>query len=159
MAKVFRKKMDVLRQQQTHREKFLPLIEKAWFDQEQHKIRLILNNQLELSIPPSFLQEVAELNDSELSQIEVGPGGYYLHWDEPGVGAELTNILAGRFGSRKWMEKLHAKQGVPLGLWPDSEPVRSEWGKTGAHMKSQAKAAASRENGKKGGRPRKKALA
>lgn len=154
----FKTKMDRLRQQQAEREKFEPLIAKAWFDQAQRKIRIVLTNGIELSIPPAFLQEICELSDLELSQIEVGPGGYNIRWDEAGMGAEISNLLAGRFGSRKWMEKLHAELGVPMGLWPDSEPARSAWGKTGARMTSKAKAAASRENGKKGGRPKKQAL-
>ena len=53
------------------------------------------------------------------------------------------------------MEKLHAEQGIHLGMWADSEFARSEWGKAGGGIKSAAKAKASRENGKKGGRPRK----
>lgn len=151
----FEDKYQTMQSEYQHQAQFQPKITHAHFDIDNHLIKIKLNNGLEISLPPKFCQEIAELDDHNLTLIEVGPGGDSILWDEAGMGIEITSILAGRFGSRKWMNHMHEKYGIPLGLWPDSEAVRSEWGRIGGSITSKAKTAAVRQNGTKGGRPRK----
>lgn len=71
--------------------------------------------------------------------IEISPGGLGLHFPMLDADLYLPALLEGIFGSRKWMAGM--------------------MGRSGGLTKSPAKAAASRENGKIGGRPRKPAIA
>jgi hypothetical protein len=70
----------------------------------------------------------------QLAEVEVTPSGYGLHWESLDVDLGVPELVAGLFGSKAWM---------------------SELGRQGGKSKSAAKAQASRDNGKSGGRPRK----
>lgn len=61
--------------------------------------------------------------------------GYGLHWESLDVDFTVPGLLAGMFGTQSWM----ARQG--------------------GQARSDAKAAAARANGRKGGRPKKQATA
>lgn len=141
-----------------HRKQFEAVIAAAAYDPAQKRLVITLNNGLGLLLDPAHCQELAELDEAELMAVQVSPAGSHVYWDESGAGIPLDNILAGRFGSRKWMEQMQAEHGIPLGLWKDSELARSEWGRMGGSLTSEAKARSSRENGKKGGRPPKQTL-
>ncbi|MBQ1763160.1 MAG: DUF2442 domain-containing protein, partial [Aquincola sp.] len=68
-------------------------------------------------------------------EIEVSPSGLGLHVPALDADLYLPALLDGFFGSRKWMA--------------------ASLGQAGGRASTQAKAAASRANGKLGGRPRK----
>lgn len=67
--------------------------------------------------------------------MEVEGNGYGLHWESLDADLTVPGLLAGIFGSTAWMREL---------------------GRRGGSAASEAKARAARENGRKGGRPRKK---
>lgn len=62
------------------------------------------------------------------------PGAESIYWECLDVGFSVPNLIAGSFGTKAWMREL---------------------GRAGGRVRSPAKTAAVRENGKKGGRPRK----
>jgi len=68
--------------------------------------------------------------------IEISPSGYGLHFPKLDADLYLPSILEGVFGSERWMA--------------------SRMGMRGGRSRSAAKTMAARENGKKGGRPRRK---
>ena len=73
---------------------------------------------------------------SLLRDVKVLGDGYALRWETLDVDYTVSGLLAGRLGTRHWMASL--------------------LGASGGKSKSPAKVRASRENGRKGGRPRKK---
>lgn len=79
---------------------------------------------------------MARKSAESLSVIEISPMGIGLHWPKLNVDLTVEGLLSGIFGSDQWMLKQHL----------------SKAGK----VKSPAKAISSRENGAKGGRPKKK---
>ena len=100
-----------------------------------HK-RLIINlhTGVELTVPMRLLEGLADIDDAEaLSRIEITPSGLGLHWPDLDADVYVPAMLSGVFGSRKWMA--------------------AELGRRGGKARSQAKAAAARTNGLKGGRP------
>jgi hypothetical protein len=69
-----------------------------------------------------------------LKVIEISPAGWGLHFPKLDADVYVPALFEGIYGSKAWMKQLASRAGS---------------------VKSEAKAATSRENGKKGGRPRK----
>lgn len=116
-----------------------PIAVSARYDRGRGRIIVGLNTGLELAFPPHMAEGLEGATPSALAHIEITPSGLGLHW--PALDADLyvPGLLVGVFGSRRWMA--------------------SRLGALGGRVRSAAKAAASRENGKRGGRPRKTAAA
>ncbi len=93
-----------------------------------------LGNGMELAFPTVLAQGLEHARAGDLSTIEVTPSGLGLHFPKIDVDLYLPALMEGVMGSRKWMA--------------------AKLGRAGGHARSSAKAAASRENGKLGGRPR-----
>jgi hypothetical protein len=95
---------------------------------------LVLSTGIEVAIPRALLQGLEGAKPEELRQIEIEGPGSGLHWPALGIDHYVPALLSGVFGTRHWM---------------------SELGRKGGRARSLAKAAASRRNGRRGGRPRK----
>jgi hypothetical protein len=94
-----------------------------------------LDNGLELAFPPNLAQGLENATPAALAKIEISPLGTGLHWPELDADLYVPGLLAGMFGSESWMA--------------------ARLGAAGGQARSAAKTAAVRENGRKGGRPRK----
>ena len=109
----------------------------ARYDRRVSRIVVSLNTGLELAIPPHIVEGLNHARPAELAEIEISPTGLGLHFPTLDADLYIPSLLEGLFGSSHWMA---------AGL-----------GKLGGSSRSEAKAAASRSNGKLGGRPRKTA--
>jgi hypothetical protein len=78
-------------------------------------------------------QGLETATDEDLAAVEILGAGYGLHWEALDVDLSIPGLLAGLFGTKAYMAR------------------------RAGQAKSPAKAAAARENGRKGGRPRKHA--
>jgi hypothetical protein len=74
---------------------------------------------------------------SQLDEIEISPSGFGIHFPKLDADIYLPALLEGVLGSKKWMA--------------------SRLGQIGGQSRSRAKKAASRANGRLGGRPKKRA--
>jgi hypothetical protein len=111
----------------------------ARYDRRLSRVMVTLGNGLELAFPPHLAEGLAGAKPADLSIIEVTPTGLGLHWPRLDADLYLPSLLEGAFGSPRWMAGL--------------------LGKNGGQARTEAKVAAARENGRKGGRPRKVARA
>ena len=111
----------------------------ARYDRRVSRVVVTLSNGLELAFPPRLAEGLAGANAADLMAIEITPTGLGLHWPQLDADLYLPSLLAGVFGSTAWMA--------------------AQLGRNGGQSRSEAKAAAARENGHKGGRPRKVAVA
>ena len=85
-----------------------------------------------IGLPYNLLQGLESATPEQIAAVEVTPSGYGLHWESLDLG--VPELIAGVFGTKAWMTEL---------------------GRLGGQVKSAAKEKAARENGKRGGRPRK----
>ena len=107
----------------------------ASYDRRARRILVSLSNGLELAFPPHLAEGLADAKPADLAAIEITSTGLGLHWPKLDADLYLPALLQGIFGSPRWMAGL--------------------LGKSGGLARTPAKLAAARENGRKGGRPRK----
>jgi hypothetical protein len=98
------------------------------------KIEVDFDNGVTLAVPVSLIEGLRGASDAELKVIEISPAGWGLHFPKLDAHVYVPALFEGIYGSKTWMKHLASRAGS---------------------VKSDAKAASSRENGKKGGRPRK----
>jgi Protein of unknown function (DUF2442) len=115
-------------------EKTEPRAVKAWYELASAKIFIELQNGVVMGFPPHLLQGLESATSEQLAEVEVTPSGYGLHWESQDLDLAVPQLVAGIFGTKAWMAEL---------------------GRQGGKAKSSAKAKSSRENGKRGGRPKK----
>ena len=113
----------------------IPRAVSAYYDRKTGRIVIHLSSRLIVSFSPSDAEGLEDARPSQLKEIEISPSGYGIHF--PAVDADLyvPGLLEGFLGSKAWMA--------------------SRLGQIGGRSSSKAKKAASRANGKLGGRPRK----
>jgi hypothetical protein len=112
----------------------------ARYDQQSGRLVIDLKNGVTLAIPIGLIQGLRGAAPEEIAEVELGPRGAALHWENLDVDFSVGGLMAGIFGNKAWMSSL-----------------MTELGSKGGRAKSEAKAAAARANGAKGGRPRKAA--
>src|SRR5437660_1077860 len=107
----------------------------ATYDSKNDQVRVLLTNGVAVSIPRKYLQGLDQAKSSDLLNIELLGGGTGLHWPRLNVSHYVLGLLNDVFGTKQWMAHL---------------------GHVGGTSRSEAKKAAARVNGLKGGRPSKK---
>jgi len=113
----------------------IPRAVSAHYDRKTGRIVIHLSSKLIVSFSPGDAEGLEDARPSQLNQIEISPSGFGIHF--PAVDADLyiPGLLEGFLGSETWMA--------------------SRLGQIGGRSRSKAKKAASRTNGRLGGRPRK----
>jgi len=113
----------------------IPRAVSAHFDRGVGRIVIGLSTQMDVAFPPHVVQVLENAKPSQLEPIEITPSGFGLHFPKLDADLYLPALLEGFFGSKRWM---------------------AAWlGALGGSSRSTAKASASRENGRLGGRPKK----
>lgn len=107
----------------------------AHYDPLSGRIVVGLNTNMEVTFSPQFIQGLENVKPSQLEPIEITPSGFGLHFPKLDADVYLPALLEGVFGSKRWMA--------------------AQLGTLGGRSKSVAKASASRNNGRLGGRPKK----
>lgn len=106
----------------------------ARYDQSRGRVILVFNTGVEMTFPTALAEGLAHASPEDLALIEISPSGLSLHWPRLDADFYVPALLQGVFGSRSWMA--------------------AQMGSAGGRMRSAAKTAAARKNGRKGGRPR-----
>jgi Protein of unknown function (DUF2442) len=109
-----------------------PKAVKAWYAADTDRIFIELNTEIIMGFPSLMLQGLSQATPKQLAEVEVTTSGYGLHWESLDVDLAVPQLVAGLFGTKAWMAEL---------------------GRQGGKSRSSAKAQASRDNGKLGGRP------
>jgi len=109
----------------------------AEYDALQNRLVVDLSSGVIVMVPMHLIQELAGANPEALAKIEISPSGLALHWPSLDADVYVPGLMQGEFGTKRWMA--------------------AQLGAAGGRAKTAAKAAAARQNGAKGGRPRKQA--
>jgi hypothetical protein len=111
------------------------------YDRRKKRIVVDLSNATTFIFPPRLLQEVGAGSEDEIADVKILGQGFALEWGCLDQQFSVKGLLAGVFGTSRWMSGL--------------KEHLSEAGKKGGASRSEAKRTASAQNGRKGGRPRK----
>lgn len=103
----------------------------ARYDRELGQVIVDLSNGCTFAFPPRLAQGLEDATDDQLAEVEILGAGYGLHWAALDADLSIPGLLAGIFGTGAYMAR------------------------RAGQARSEAKAAAARANGIKGGRPRK----
>jgi hypothetical protein len=104
------------------------------FDRSSELIIISLKNGAFFSFPPTLLQGLGDASPEDLDDVWLDASGSSVHWERLDADFNIAGLVAGIFGTKAWMSHL---------------------GRKGGQTTSPAKAESSRNNGKKGGRPKK----
>lgn len=110
---------------------------KATYDPTSNRIVLDLQHGVTVLLTPDEIEELKHATAEQLSRVRLLPGGLALEWEDLDVDISIPGLLVDLLGTRMLL---------------------SEVGKRGKGKSSVAKASASRVNGAKGGRPRKRVV-
>jgi hypothetical protein len=105
------------------------------YDRRIGRIVIHLSSGIEVAFRPHDAQGLERSKPDDLTEIEISPSGLGIHFPRLDADLYLPALLEGFLGSRQWMA--------------------AEMGKSGGKATTEAKAAAARENGRRGGRPKK----
>ena len=108
-----------------------PRAASAHYDHQTGRVTVELTNGCTFTFPARLAQGLENATDDELAAVEILGLGYGLHWEALDADLSVPGLLAGRFGTKAYMARRAGQATSPV------------------------KAAAARENGRKGGWPRK----
>ncbi len=115
-----------------------PVATNVFYNNYTRKVVVILEDGVELNVPVHLIQGLGKATTEQLSAVKIIGKGIAIRWDTLNVDLGTISLLKRIYGNPNWMKELASK---------------------GGRVKSAAKSAAARENGKKGGRPQKTVLA
>lgn len=104
---------------------------KASYDRASDRLIIDLKNGATFIVPCHLVQGLRDAAPDDIAAVELGPRGASLHWERLDQDFTVGGLVRGIFGTKAWMKELS---------------------RAGARVKSKAKAATSRANGKKNGR-------
>src|SRR5260370_33387776 len=113
----------------------IPRAVSAHYDRKTGRIVIHLSSKLIVSFSPADAEGLEGAQPSQLKEIEISPSGFGIHFPAVDADPYAPGLLEGFLGSKAWMA--------------------SRLGRIGGRSTSKAKKAASKANGRLGGRPRK----
>jgi hypothetical protein len=111
-----------------------PCAREVEYDSEQDLIVFYFTNGSQFAVPPDSIQGLRGATVEQLRDVWLDQAGLSVHWPSLDADFSVLGLVQGIFGTKAWM---------------------AEIGRQGGKRTSEAKRRSSRENGKKGGRPRK----
>jgi hypothetical protein len=110
-----------------------PAVIDVRFDRRISRVVLSLSSGIQIAFAPRHVQGLEGAHPADFDGAEISPSGLGVHFPLLDADIYVPGLLQGLTGSKDWMA--------------------SHLGKLGGKVSSPAKAAAARENGKRGGRP------
>jgi hypothetical protein len=115
----------------------VPHAVKVRYDRKSGHVVIHLSSRVTLSFSPCDIEGLENARPEQLEEMEISPSGFGIHFPKLDADIYIPGLLEGLLGSRKWMA--------------------ARLGRIGGQSRSRNKKAASRANGRLGGRPKKSA--
>ncbi len=90
--------------------KIEPRAKSAYYDRTSKRIIVELLNGCTFMFPANLAQGLRGASDEDLAEVEIMPFGFGLHWEKLDADFTVAGLLAGRFGTKRWMEELQRLQ-------------------------------------------------
>jgi Protein of unknown function (DUF2442) len=81
----------------------------AEYDEAAGLIRIYLRSGASFSFPPEIAQGLSGAKAEDLAQVEITPMGDGLHWATLDADFSVAGLLAGTFGTKRWMAELQQR--------------------------------------------------
>jgi Protein of unknown function (DUF2442) len=81
----------------------------AEYDAEAGLVKVCLRSGASFSFPPDIAQGLAGAKAEDLAQVEITPMGDGLHWENLDADFSVAGLLAGVFGTKRWMAELQQR--------------------------------------------------
>lgn len=120
----------------------LPKAAAARYEKASKRMVFEMQNGVTLLVPTALIQGLQDADEKALSDFRLVLQGSQIHWDKLDVQFYIEDLLKGVFGTPQWLRSIHEHL--------------AEIGRKGGSSRSKQKAASSRANGAKGGRPSRK---
>ncbi len=78
----------------------------AYYESNDRTVTVRLRSGASFRFPVDIVQGLSGAETQDLTQVEVTPMGDGLHWENLNTDFTIAGLLAGRFGTKKWMAKL-----------------------------------------------------
>jgi len=111
-----------------------PRAKSARYSPSRRQVVVELANGCSFIFPVDKAQGLAGASNKDLASVEILGKGMGLHWEKLDADLSIASLVLGIFGSHAWMREIARRGGAAT---------------------TQAKSAAARVNGAKGGRPKK----
>jgi hypothetical protein len=111
-----------------------PCARSVEYNADKDLIEIHLRNGSIFSVPPRLVQGLGNATPEQLNDVWIDQASLSVHWESLDADFSILGLIQGIFGTQAWMAEL---------------------GRRGGKSSSVAKSQAARENGKKGGRPKK----
>jgi hypothetical protein len=106
-------------------------------DQDARLLSLRMSDGSLHLIPVERVEGLSAASSDAILRFEIAEDGLGIHWPDLDLDLYVPELVQGIYGTKKWMSSL---------------------GRRGGKSRSAAKSRAARENGRKGGRPRKRGI-
>jgi hypothetical protein len=110
-----------------------PRAQTARYDANSHRLIIELRSGVTVLVPCSLIQGLSDAPPEDIAKVKIVARGEDLHWPTLDVQVSVPRLMAGVFGTRKWMAGIERR---------------------GSKVKSK-KTEPSRINNQRGGRPKK----
>lgn len=83
-----------------------PHAKSAQFDEQEDRFVIELTNGVVFMIPRQLLEIVADATPEAAAAVTLDPLGEALHWQQLDQDLSIVGLVAGIFGTRRWMAQL-----------------------------------------------------
>lgn len=88
-----------------------PFARTAVYDSDRQRVIIALSTGAEFSFPPELAEGLSDASPDNLSDIVVSPSGFTISFPKLDADFDLTTLMAGVFGSRRWMAAVLGAKG------------------------------------------------